>query len=615
MYIKSPYPDPPALPEVNAHYIFFKRPDQAEWPNYTAHVDPVTGERKMFRDHLREIEDLSTALAVPISEGGMALEGWDEGVGAEVVGKPGESKKEIVGIMGENSTEYIGLVHACIRIAVPFALLSSYSTPFELRHALKLSKVTRLFVDAKFLKSMLPVAKEAGISQDRIFILRETSGKGTKVAKSKRPSFRTLIEDVRKRKTPLVDIRPAGEKTLAYLVFSSGTSGLPKAVMISHGNLIYSVGQAMVVQQAVLQIYTPPTPTNPEGIPVTLAFLPLHHTYGLHAYCYRACLAPSTLVLMPQWDVKVALNAIPRYQVSTLMLIPSVVHQLVHHPGIEKVDFSSVLHVNSGAAYLPPELADKLQSLIPAQAQFGEGYGMSEATIAAITQPLDGLFGKLKRIQGCTGVLLPGMEAMLLREADATPPTGTDTGAGGSKVNEPGELWLRSPNVSIGYWNNPKANAETFVDGWLRTGDRFRVDEQGYFWFADRAKDTLKVSGAQVSPVEIENCLLTHPAHLITDATVAGVTGGRTEDEKVPRAWVVLSDLGKSKEWGREKVIKELERWHQENLSKYKWLRGGIEVVDAIPKSPTGKTLRRVLQDKYEARIKKHGRPKAKSKL
>ena len=95
------------------------------------------------------------------------------------------------------------------------------------------------------------------------------------------------------------------------------------------------------------------------------------------------------------------------------------------------------------------------------------------------------------------------------------------------------------------------------------------------------AQDTLKVSGAQVSPVEIENCLLSHPQGLITDATVAGVSGGRTSDEKVPRAWVVLSKTGKDKKkWGKAKVVKELERWHQENLSKYKWLRGGIEIVD-----------------------------------
>ncbi|KAH9480790.1 putative 4-coumarate--CoA ligase 2 [Psilocybe cubensis] len=645
MYIKSPFPDPPQLPAVNAHYMFFKRPDQAEWPNYTVHIDPIdsltavgvttaatavnpTG-RLMYRDYLRNIEDLSTGLGVSEAEGGLGLQGWKETDRAESVNA--KAGREIIGIISENSSDYITLIHACIRIAVPFALISSYSTPFELKHALKLSKATRLFVDEAFLSNVLPVVKEVGLSTDRVYLLKEASGVPAKEKRGKtRKTFRSIIEGVRRRGTKTIDVRTAGKNTLAYLVFSSGTSGLPKAVMISHGNLIYSLGQAIVTGQAVAEVHTPPPPLNPEGIPVTLAFLPLHHTYGLHSYCFRATLMPSTLVILPKWNVKVALDAIPRYKVSSLPLIPSVVHQLANYPGIENADFSSVVAMNSGAAYLPPELGQKLTKLVKVDLDLMEGYGMSEATIAAIVQPYTGMLnGKLKRISGCTGVLLPGMEARVLRSEDAVPPPSPDTVIPDDcEVDEPGELWLRSPNVAVGYWNNPKANRETFVGGWLRTGDRFRVDKDGNFWFADRAKDTLKVSGAQVSPVEIEGCLLAHPGKLITDATVAGVSGGRTSDEKVPRAWVVLSpdasaSLGLAPDTGKavvaEKAIAELDRWHKENLSKYKWLRGGIEIVDEIPKSPTGKVLRRVLQDRYEQELKKpkkgKGKTKAKAKL
>ncbi|KAF8887030.1 hypothetical protein CPB84DRAFT_1684829 [Gymnopilus junonius] len=618
MYVKSPYPDPPALPDVNAHYFLFKRPDQAAWPNFTVHIDPVESLATVngsltFHDFKRNIEDLGTALGASVADGGLGLQAWQVNVLPENVRKDG---KEIVGIMSENSSEYITLVHACLRIAVPFALISSYSTPFELKHALKLTKATRLFVDEKFLPTILPVAKELGLSSDRIYLLKEVGGKGGKKAKTKkggkeRKSFRSLLEGVRKRNTPIVDIRPAKKDTLAYLVFSSGTSGLPKAVMISHGNIIYSLTQSIVVQQVLLKVFTPPTPNNPEGIPIILAFLPLHHTYGLHAYCFRPCLAPGALVIMPRWDIHVALEAIPRYRVSGLPLIPSIVHQLVHHPDIEKVDFSSLTFLNSGAAYLPPELSAKMSKLLPTTTNLTEGYGMSEATIAAISQPLTGMLdGKLKRIRGCTGVLLPGMEARILKTEDAVPSPSPDVNSEvDCDVNEPGELWLRADNVALGYWNNPKANKETFINGWLKTGDRFRLDEEGNFWFADRAKDTLKVSGAQVSPVEIEDCLLAHPLKLITDATVAGVSGGRTSDEKVPRVWIVLSTLGKDKAagWGAEKTVKELDRWHKENLSKYKWLRGGFEIVDQIPKSPTGKVLRRVLQDRYEKKAKRGG--------
>ena len=252
---------------------------------------------------------------------------------------------------------------------------------------------------------------------------------------------------------------------------------------------------------------------------------------------------------------------------------------------------------------------------LPSVSPISPEYSLNPQTIAAIVQPYPGtLGGKLNPISGCTGILLPGMEALTFKDETGIPPAdfalpnavlGVPTPSkleGACALNEPGELWVRSGNVALGYWNNPKANADTFMRGWLRTGDRFRIDEGGNFWFADRAKvrisflffgsilanydrsnsqDTLKVSGAQVSPVEIEDCLLSHPERLITDATVAGVSGGRTSDEKVPRAWVVLSATGKDKKtWGKEKVVKELERWHQENLSKYKWLRGGIEIVD-----------------------------------
>ena len=196
---------------------------------------------------------------------------------------------------------------------------------------------------------------------------------------------------------------------------------------------------------------------------------------------------------------------------------------------------------------------------------------------------------------GSTGILLPGLEAKIVKE------DGTLAGP-----NEPGELWLKGENVVLGYWRNENATKETFVDGWLRTGDRFRIDQDGQFlsvspsfppllpalissahptWafmcsFVERAKDILKVSGTQVSPTEIENAVLAYPERLVSDVAVAGVTGGRTSDERVPRAWVVLSDEGRRR--GEKIVVQALHSWIQKSLSKYKWLRGGIEVVDEV---------------------------------
>jgi len=274
-------------------------------------------------------------------------------------------------------------------------------------------------------------------------------------------------------------------------------------------------------------------------------------------------------------------------------IIPSVVHQLVN--STKNVDLSSLVGILSGAAYLPDDLAKRLAHLGPKNMIMTIGYGMSETTVGACALPFPGILdGRAKSTPGSTGILIPGMEARIRRE------DGSD-----ADLNEPGELWLKGDNIALGYWNDEKANRETFVDGWLRTGDMFSADANESLYFRDRAKDILKVSGMQVSPAEIENVLLEHPDRLVIDATVAGIPGGRTSDEKIPRAWVVLSELGAHK--GKAASVEALDAWIRTKLSKYKWLRGGIEVVDQIPKSPTGKVLRRVLQDGYEQRTSNPG--------
>ncbi|KIK61693.1 hypothetical protein GYMLUDRAFT_42715 [Collybiopsis luxurians FD-317 M1] len=566
MYLRSLFPEPPPAPAQNVHHFFFGRPDQSQWPDYNIHIDIETDRKRTFKEVKDRVKEALTAFGSPLKDGGVEF----GGAGSE----------EMIGIMSENSSDYMVLVHALLANATPFSLISAYSTRFELLHAFKLSKISRLFVQPKHLQHALSVAKEVGLPFTNIYII----GGHVKGYQS----LSGMSDRARKARLPQIPAQPVKQDTLAYLVFSSGTSGLPKAVMITHGNLIYSLHQSVIVGQVTAEVAPPP-----QGIPVSLAFLPMHHSYGLHAYCFRSLLAPSTYIIMPKWNIDAALRAIPKYRVTNLALIPSVVHQLVNHPRISSIDLSSVRHVGSGAAYLPPQLSSRMKALTPKDSTITEGYGMSECTIAALAQVLDGtLNGRGKLIPGSSGILLPGMEARIVRDDGSE-----------AEFDEVGELWLKSPNVSPGYWNNETANKETFVDGWLKTGDRFSVNGEGYFFFADRAKDTLKVSGTQVSPVEIENVFLVHPEKLISDVTVAGVSGGRTSDEKVPRAWVVLSTAGKKK--GPAAVIKALDEWQQENLSKYKWTRGGIEVVKEIPKSPTGKTLRRVLVDKYERRFKR----------
>jgi acyl-CoA synthetase (AMP-forming)/AMP-acid ligase II len=224
--------------------------------------------------------------------------------------------------------------------------------------------------------------------------------------------------------------------------------------------------------------------------------------------------------------------------------------------------------------------------------------------------------GRVDPVRGMTGILCPSIEARILREDGSE-----------ADYNEIGELILRGPTIALGYWNNEKATKETFKDGWLHTGDRFYVDKQGRFlyvhylcssvtvlrqcilWsYVDRAKvgkhtweiscnlimidchqDTFKVSGKQVSPSEIEKTLREHPSQLVVDVAVAGVKGERLSGELVPRAWVVLSSIGKER--GVEAALASLDEWARSRLSKHKWLRGGLQAVDEVSDLYVGKSI------------------------
>ncbi|THH31193.1 hypothetical protein EUX98_g3018 [Antrodiella citrinella] len=402
-----------------------------------------------------------------------------------------------------------------------------------------------------------------------------------------RTSFGELTQQMRKKSVPRVPVKAVKKDSLAYLVFSSGTSGLPKAVMISHGNLSFTLAALMVWVQQEMKLN--PVAKAPAHL-VWIAALPFHHSYGLHMFCLRGFIFPTTFVVLPRWDSDRVLAAIPKYRISMLPLVPSVAHQLVYSKKFASADLSTITNVLCGAAALPTALAERLSGLTK-NTPISEGYGLTEATLSACLKPTPGVIPGVVPLVGSCGILLPGMEARILREDGSE-----------ANVNEPGELWLKGLNVAMGYFNDEKATRETFVNGWLRTGDGIRADANGTLFFVDRLKDTLKISGVQVSPTELEAVLRSHPAGLITDVSVAGVAGRRTADEKVPKAWIVLSDEGKRR--GERATIQELDNWVKSSLSSYKWLRGGIEVIDEIPKLPTGKVLRRVLQGRENERRK-----------
>ncbi|KIY74104.1 acetyl-CoA synthetase-like protein [Cylindrobasidium torrendii FP15055 ss-10] len=558
--IFSPWPQPPPPLDGNAHLAAFYRPEhqKALWKDgdFTLYVDLQNGQRLSYKGFLEAVANTRRSLS-----------------------SSGFLQGDIIGLMSDNCLEFPILFHACLSLGVPVALIPPYLTPRELAHCLGTVMITKVFVDTQSRQHDWP-------NYIDLYTITATDGYTSLSEVMSRPASSNASNEVVHTK----------KDDIAYLMFSSGTSGLPKAIKVSHGNISYSIEQMLITARAAARVNPPRKVSTPEGIPLVLAFLPMCHTYALHTYCIRAGLTPKTFVIQRKWDLSDALRAIPKYGITDVNFVPSLAAQLVTHPDQNAVReaLQSVRVSAAGGAYFPIDLKRRLQRLMP-QAYLAEGYGLSEATITAINQPPPGTLGGYKSIPGSCGVLFPGLHARLIDDAGNDVPQGTI-----------GELLLSGPNIVQGYYGDSeevqRANSSTFhVDGgWMRTGDRFSIDAAGNFFFADRVKDTLKVSGLQVSPLEIENVLLAHPEGLAVEAAVAGVRGGRTEDERVPRAWVVLSERGHA--LGHDTVVAELVGWCQSQLSKYKWLRGGLEIVTHVPKNPTGKTLRRELVAKYEAR-------------
>ncbi|CCM00166.1 uncharacterized protein FIBRA_02194 [Fibroporia radiculosa] len=540
MIFKPLYPEVSPLADQNVHDFLFNEPARTPDTDYPIHIDALTGERRTRSEFVERVRDGATALVAPSSSGGFEI-----------------GPNEHVGILSYNSLDYPALMHSLLVVTVPFALLSAYSTtPYEISYAAKSAKVTRIFVEPGLLQVALEAAEEAGISEERVHIL------GSPVVGKK--SYGEAIDEVRARQLPRISVKPAKKDTVAYFVFSSGTTGSPKVVMLTHGNVCFSLVQGEMIAKE-----EPPVPKA-----IVLAPLPMSHTYGMGLICFRGFQSPTSLIIIPQWDLKLVLEIIPKYRVNVMHMRPSQLHELAHSKDLKKESFASVMVIGSGSAYLPPGIALALQQAIRPGLPVVQGFGMSEiASIALRMLPPSAFGGRVPPDFNTAGLLLAGLEARIVLS------DGSDGG-----VDEIGELWLRGPNISLGYYGDEAATKYAFTeDGWLRTGDHFRIDQYGRFFFIDRMKEIFKISDFQVSPTEIEDVLRAQPEKLITDVGVVGIPAsgndnGAVAGECIPRAWIVLSPEGERR--GVEAVIKVLDEWTKQKLTRYKWITGGFEVTD-----------------------------------
>jgi len=339
---------------------------------------------------------------------------------------------------------------------------------------------------------------------------------------------------------------------LALLPYSSGTTGLAKGVMLTHRACLTNVAQMLTAAPAT-------------GTDRVLAVAPFFHAVGFVVLAGRALFGGATLVTLPRFDVAGFLAAMQDHRITQTVVVPPIVHALARHPAVGQYDLSSLQWLGCGAAPLGAEL--QLACAQRIGCPVGQGYGMTEATAAIALWRVG-----TPAVPGSSGQLLPGVCARIV-----DPDNGSDLDQGGT-----GELWVRTPSMMTGYLGNPDATAATIDQGgWLHTGDLARFDSAGNLFLVDRLKELIKVKGFQVAPAELEAVLRSHPA--VADAAVVPVPDERAG--QLPKAYVVPA---------RQVGEPELIDYVAARVAPHKRIHQ-IAFVEAIPTSPSGKTLRRLL--------------------
>ncbi|MDQ4027512.1 MAG: 4-coumarate--CoA ligase family protein [Actinomycetota bacterium] len=460
-------------------------------------------------------------------------------MGAGLTGR-GFQKGDVFALFCPNVPEYAVAFHAVSSVGGINTTVNPLYTAQELATQLDDAGARFLLTIPPFIDRALEAKDASGVEE--VFVLGEAPGA---------TPFSTLMSG--DAEVPDADINP--HEDLVALPYSSGTTGLSKGVMLSHSNLVANICQTAECQKI----------TEDD---VLIGVLPFFHIYGMTVVMNVAVRKGATIVTMPRFDLEEFLRILQDENVTRAYLVPPIILALAKHPIVDKYDLSNLGMIMSGAAPLSGDLAsacaERLGCLVI------QGYGLTETSPVTHVTPEDS--GQNK--PGSIGPLVPNTDARIVDVE-----SGQDLGA-----NETGEIWIKGPQVMKGYLNNPDATAETIADGWLRSGDIGYADGDGYFYIVDRLKELIKYKGFQVPPAELEALLLTHPA--IADAAV--IPRPDEEAGEVPKAFVVLRG---------DATPEQIIDYVAERAAPHKKVRH-VEVVDEIPKSASGKILRRVLVER-----------------
>jgi len=533
MSFSSPFPQV-HVPTTNLYdYLFADLDDQDA--ERVALVDAKTGAETTYREMVARVDAFAGALAA-------------RGVG---VG-------DVVGLLAPNSSAFAIAFHGILRAGATATTINALFTAKDVAKQLTDAKASMLVTVTPLVAQAADGAASIGLTADRVVVL---DGPGE--AADGHPNADDLLGPA--LPAPEVTFDPATH--LAALPYSSGTTGNPKGVMLTHRNLAANVAQIRPLQ-------------GMRADDRILAVLPFFHIYGMTVLLNAAMHARARLVIMPSFDLTEFLDNIQTHRCTYAFIAPPVAVALAKHPVVEQYDLSSLRGIMSGAAPLDEDLGRAVKQRLGCQVV--QGYGMSELSPVSHVAPFDGgmeLVGTVAPLSSC-GWTVPNAVSKIVDES------GVEIDPPASGLSETGELWFKGPNVMPGYLNNDEATRSTIDDdGFLHTGDVARVDSSGCVYIVDRLKELIKYKGYQVPPAELEAVLLTHPA--VADAAVIGVTDADSGEE-VPKAFVV-------KQSGAELTEGEVMDFVAEHVAPYKKVRQ-VAFIDAIPKSASGKILRKDLR-------------------